>query len=295
MHWETVVLLLTNYFVRQRYTRNVIFLNCKDKSGRCCVLWEEWSSQVKQDKTYTDFVRKSKNDGIGRFSALFCVQDLANILKMTPAHQIQLTMIPLGENMHAQDIVETISDTTLDSLQIGILHDFDCPQSASILHGVIEKIVCRCLKYVGKCLKYVGKCVSTLQCSRESCFMPKFRWLIFEEYLPVNDSGALQALNSSDISVDAEITYLNLYNATNNEYDLFDVYNNAFQLGGQLKITRDSTMVVNVNGTSLTNSMRTQVAKYVYRDKLTDVTARVGVVVIRIFVTFYLENFKKKQ
>lgn len=138
--------------------------------------------------------------------------------------------------------------------------------------------------------KFHGKCDAMIvfQCSRESCFRSKFRWLIFEEYLSVHDSAALQALNSSDISIDAEITYLNIYNATNQEYGLFDVYNNAFKLGGRLKMARDSTMVVHANGTSLTGSMRTQVAKYLYRDKLTDVTARVGVVVMRIFEFHWL-------
>lgn len=38
MHWQTVMLLLTNYFVQQRYTRNVIFLNCMDKNGELFLL-----------------------------------------------------------------------------------------------------------------------------------------------------------------------------------------------------------------------------------------------------------------
>lgn len=34
MDWAMVVFLLTNYFIQQRYIRNVIFLNCMNNSGK---------------------------------------------------------------------------------------------------------------------------------------------------------------------------------------------------------------------------------------------------------------------
>lgn len=111
--------------------------------------------------------------------------------------------------------------------------------------------------------------------------MSKFRWLIFEETQATHESRALKVLNSSDISVDAEITYLNLNERLGNEYELYDVYNNAYSLGGQINIERESSLITNWNETILTDSMRAQVAKYLYRNKLSDVTARVGVVVMQ--------------
>lgn len=56
---------------------------------------------------------------------------------MTPEHQIQLTMIPLDKDMKVTNILQTIADSTEDKLQIGILHSFDCPQSANLLLEVI--------------------------------------------------------------------------------------------------------------------------------------------------------------
>lgn len=102
----------------------------------------------------------------------------------------------------------------------------------------------------------------------------------------MNESRVLKVLNSSDISVDAEITYLNLNKVLDNEYELFDVYNNAYSLGGQMNIVRESTLIMDDNGTILTDSMRRQVAKYLYRSKLSDITARVGIVVMLFFIFF---------
>lgn len=34
MDLKTVVFFLANYFIQQRYTRNVIFLNCMDTNGK---------------------------------------------------------------------------------------------------------------------------------------------------------------------------------------------------------------------------------------------------------------------
>lgn len=99
--------------------------------------------------------------------------------------------------------------------------------------------------------------------------------------MSVNHSNALQALNYADISMDAEITYLNLNGLSSMEFELYDVYNNAYELGGHLNMVRDSTLIMDPNGTSLTNSMRTQISKYLYRNKLADITARVGIVVIQ--------------
>lgn len=96
-------------------------------------------------------------------------------------------------------------------------------------------------------------------------------------------------LNNSDISVDAEITYLNLNKLLGNEYELYDVYNNAWSLGGQMSMMRESTLIIDSNRTIMTDSMRTQVAKYLYRNKLSDVTARVGVVVIQ-FSNYFCFN-----
>lgn len=112
--------------------------------------------------------------------------------------------------------------------------------------------------------------------------MPKYRWLFYEENVSVNDSNTLHALNNSDISVDAEITYLNLHSLSSMEYELYDVYNNAYGLGGQLNVVRDSSLFMDPNVTSLTDSMRTQISKYLYRNKLPDITPRVGIVVSQL-------------
>lgn len=55
---------------------------------------------------------------------------------MAASQQMQLTMLPLGENFDAAEIIQKIADSTRDSLQIGILHDFNCPQSDRILYRV---------------------------------------------------------------------------------------------------------------------------------------------------------------
>lgn len=66
------------------------------------------------------------------------IEDLANVLKLATTTQMQLTMIPLNNNLDATRIIEIIAQSTLDSLQIGILHDFDCPNSDKILKAVIH-------------------------------------------------------------------------------------------------------------------------------------------------------------
>lgn len=50
-------------------------------------------------------------------------------------------------------------------------------------------------------------------------------------------------------------------------------------LGGKLKVTFDRFFIMNESGTFLTDSARSQVPKYTYRKKMTDITVRVGLVV----------------
>lgn len=60
---------------------------------------------------------------------------------------------------------------------------------------------------------------------------------------------------------------------------MFDVYNNGFMLGGKLKVTFDRYFIMNESDAFLTDSARSQVPKYTYRQQMTDVTVRVGLVV----------------
>lgn len=67
------------------------------------------------------------------------IEDLANVLKMATSTQMQLTMIPMDNRLNATKIIEIIAQSTLNSLQVGILHDFDCPESDNILKAVIKR------------------------------------------------------------------------------------------------------------------------------------------------------------
>lgn len=64
-------------------------------------------------------------------------------------------------------------------------------------------------------------------------------------------------------------------------YRMYDVYNNAFHLGGTLNVIFDRYLVTRRDRSNLfTQSNRFQRSKYACRTKMRDVTLRVGVVVI---------------
>lgn len=54
-----------------------------------------------------------------------------------------------------------------------------------------------------------------------NCFPVKYKWLIYEENLPMSLSTALQLLSESNIHVDAEISYLNLNKSVNRFVNLY--------------------------------------------------------------------------
>lgn len=74
-------------------------------------------------------------------------------------------------------------------------------------------------------------------------------------------------------------------------YRMYDVYNNAMILGGQLNVNFDQYLVTRRDGSNFfTQSKRFQSSKYAYRAKMVDVTLRVGVVVI--VLKMFLSRFK---
>lgn len=63
-------------------------------------------------------------------------------------------------------------------------------------------------------------------------------------------------------------------------YSLYDVYNNAFPLGGKLHVTLDRFLVYEKNdGITLSETQMKANTKYGNRDKITDATLRLGIVV----------------
>lgn len=66
---------------------------------------------------------------------------------------------------------------------------------------------------------------------------------------------------------------------------MYDVYNNAYNLGGQLNINFDRYLVKKDGDYFLAQSNRVR-GKYKHRSTMNDVTFRVGVVVITITIIF---------
>lgn len=63
-------------------------------------------------------------------------------------------------------------------------------------------------------------------------------------------------------------------------YSLYDVYNNAYPLGGKLHVTLDRFFVYSASGdTYLSESKMKASTKYGNRDTITDATLRLGIVV----------------
>lgn len=61
---------------------------------------------------------------------------------------------------------------------------------------------------------------------------------------------------------------------------MYDIYNNAYPLGGKLHVTFDRFMVYEPNGQAyFTESKMKTSTKYGNRDKITDATLRLGIVV----------------
>lgn len=79
---------------------------------------------------------------------------------------------------------------------------------------------------------------------------------------------------------------------------MYDVYNNAFNLGGQLNINLDRYLVKQGEEYFLGQSNRIR-GKYEHRSEMNDVTFRVGVVVIIFYfilvvILIFFRNYVKK-
>lgn len=63
-------------------------------------------------------------------------------------------------------------------------------------------------------------------------------------------------------------------------YSLYDIYNNAYTLGGKLHVTLDRFLVYNSpSDISFSESKMKATTKYGNRDKISDATLRLGIVV----------------
>lgn len=104
--------------------------------------------------------------------------------------------------------------------------------------------------------------------------------IIFEE--DSVDDFALNYLSKLNISVDVDISYINFgkYSMSQNEtiFELFDVYNNGNDLGGELRVVHDRFVAIDKNDAiRLTESAL--YPKIVYRKRFEDITLRIGLIV----------------
>lgn len=73
--------------------------------------------------------------------------------------------------------------------------------------------------------------------------------------------------------------HLNLF-SDREAYSLYDIYNNAFPLGGKLHVTLDRSLVYEKNIDIMLSETKMKAnTKYGNRDKITDATLRLGIVV----------------
>lgn len=71
---------------------------------------------------------------------------------------------------------------------------------------------------------------------------------------------------------------------------MYDVYNNAMRLGGELNVNFDRYLRLGNNqSVILGDSLRNAKPKYEIRNKMDDVTLRIGIVV-NFFTHFYFQN-----
>lgn len=76
-------------------------------------------------------------------------------------------------------------------------------------------------------------------------------------------------------------------------FKMYDVYNNAWNLGGQLNVNFDRYLVVQRGGI-FSFSGDTKSPKYFKRSKMTDINLRIGAVVITFLyfkITFFESHF----
>lgn len=67
---------------------------------------------------------------------------------------------------------------------------------------------------------------------------------------------------------------------SNKMYKMYDIYNNAYDRGGQLNINFDRYFVVNKEGiNSMNESKLFKSSKYEFRGQMADITIRIGIVV----------------
>lgn len=75
-------------------------------------------------------------------------------------------------------------------------------------------------------------------------------------------------------------------------YNLYDIYNNARNLGGKLNIVFDQNFIIDTDGSKfLKKSNEMKKTKYQYRGNMNDITLRIGVnVTIGTFSISYISN-----
>lgn len=75
-------------------------------------------------------------------------------------------------------------------------------------------------------------------------------------------------------------------------YNLYDIYNNARNLGGKLNIGFDQNFIIDADGSNfLKKSNEMKKIKYQYRENMNDITLRIGVnVTIGTFSISYISS-----
>lgn len=97
----------------------------------------------------------------------------------------------------------------------------------------------------------------------------------------MDNSSALETLNTTRLFVDAEISYVDFDGTIMDRTPIYDVYNNGHHIGGRLNVTLDRYFVNSAPSGKgyLTKSIINMKTKYDNRMDLSDVTLRVGTVV----------------
>lgn len=71
---------------------------------------------------------------------------------------------------------------------------------------------------------------------------------------------------------------------------MYNIYNNAKKLGGHLNIIFDRSIIINNESVHSTESIRFKTPKYIQRRKMTDITTRIGIVVMRKIIIFIVKQ-----
>lgn len=142
-------------------------------------------------------------------------------MRMASIHQLQVLPISINIESNAKSTIGFVQNSMRNVSNVGMLLDFDCQHSKSILEQVNAKHI------FGMQILTFDLIVTVeihFQCISMNCFPVKYKWLIYEANLPTNHSVALQLLSESNVSVDAEISYLNLNKSLNRFANLISKY-----------------------------------------------------------------------